>query len=166
MDFAEFLVRRAIVFAIILLALTLGGVALLKRLLPPPTATPTVLSTPTNSTAALTIDFGDGFSKTYRDLPAPPGSTVLSLLQRAADPARPHALTVDITGSGELAFIRGFDGVGHQGSGPEGRYWQFLINGTLGARGAGATPVNPGDAITWILDRYQPSPPADPTPPK
>lgn len=165
MDFAEFLVRRAIVFAVILLALTLGGVALLKRFLPPPTATP-ALPAPTTSTASLTIDFGDGFSKTYRDLPAPPGSTVLSLLQRAADPARPHSLTVDITGSGELAFIRGFDGVGHQGAGPEGRYWQFLVNGTLGARGAGATPVNPGDTITWILDRYQPSPPADSTPPK
>ena len=164
MNFAEFLVRRAIVIAVVLLIVTVGGVTLLKRLLPAPTPPLPAALAPAAAEVTLTIDFGDGFSKTYRDLPTPPDATVVSVLQAAAESTRPHALTVDLTGSGETAFIRGFDGVGNQGSGPTGRYWQFLVNGALGSRGAGVTPIKPGDAITWTLAAYAPSPTGESAP--
>jgi hypothetical protein len=157
MDFAEYLLKRAILVGVVLLVATIALVTVLKRFGPaagpgrgplgggPPAVAPAA------SGVELMVDFGDGFSKRFVGLPAREAETVLSVLQSAGEAGRRGRLEIDVTGSGEMAFVRSIDGVNNQGGAAGARNWQFWVNGERGRVGAGVAPVRPGDRIEWVL---------------
>lgn len=164
MDFAEYLLKRAIVVGVVILAVTLGGVAALKRWGPAgviPSSAPAApgAAVPSPMGVRLTIDFGDGFSKTYERLAAGEGATVLGVLIAAQGGGGARALAVDATGAGATGFVRGIDGVMNA---TDSKYWQFRVNGVLGSVGAGVAAVKPGDSVTWTFGPYEASPTAGP----
>ncbi|TWT88766.1 hypothetical protein Mal64_22540 [Pseudobythopirellula maris] len=63
------------------------------------------------------------------------------------------AWRVEYRGEGAMAFVESIGGATNEG--PDGRNWRFEVNGVEADRGAGATPVSPGDRVLWRFTQFQ-----------
>ena len=95
----------------------------------------------------LTIDYGDGVSKTITDLPWSKGSTVLDVMNAAT--ARPHGITFRYTGTAGFSFMQQIDDVPNQGGGTGKKNWQLWVNTTYADRGFGVYEVQSSDVVLW-----------------
>lgn len=118
---------------------------------PPATPAPAVAEAP--KTVQLTIDYHDGVEKVFTALPFKAGMTVLDVLKLAQE--HPRGIRFESSGSGATTFIKQVDDLKNQGGGRDSLNWQFLINGKLGKRGAGAVTLEPGDRVRWEFDVYK-----------
>lgn len=98
-------------------------------------------------TVRLTIDYGNGATKQFADLPWSQGATVLGAMNAAK--ARPPGLAFAYSGSGTYAFLTTIDGLANEGTGAGRKNWQFLVNGTYANRGFAVYQLKPEDEITW-----------------
>ena len=102
-----------------------------------------------SKTVTLTIDFGDGFQKRYTELKLTPNMTVFDAMLAARKHSRP--LKFQHRGKGETAFVSQIDGLKNDGA---GRNWIFRVEGKLGKRSCGVTPIKAGDHVKWRFERY------------
>lgn len=72
------------------------------------------------------------------------GTTALALLQQAAK--------VDMTGTGDMAYVTSINGTSADSA--KKQYWEFDVNGTAAAVGAGSYVTKDTDTITWKLSSY------------
>ena len=93
----------------------------------------------------LSIDFGDGFTKSYEGLAWKAGDTVKNVLDRATK--HPHPLSYTMRGKGETAFLMALDGRTNQGAGK--RNWMFSVDGTLAKQSFATTEVAGGAHVLW-----------------
>lgn len=156
LDAAERFLGWALIFGVVILAVTIGGGVWLSRRASNSSPDPSAPTTPASNTIALVIDFGDGSQRTYPALAFKPGMSAVSALQDAA--AHTRALPIEISGSGETAFVSAIDGLKNEGAGDKARNWQFFVNSDFGRRGAGATMLSPGDRVTWVFAVWQENP--------
>lgn len=118
-----------------------------------PVDQPVAAPIPAAASVSLTIDYKDGARKVFAALPHSADMTVLDVLNLAA--RHPHGITYISSGSGESAFVKQIDDLKNQGGGAKARNWQFLVNGNVGTRGAGATRLKPGDGVVWDFDVFK-----------
>jgi Domain of unknown function (DUF4430) len=95
----------------------------------------------------LTIDYGDGASKTIADLPWSKGSTVLDVMNAAT--ARPHGITFRYGGSAGFSFMIQIDDLPNQGGGAGKKNWQLWVNSTYANRSFGVYEVQSSDVVLW-----------------
>jgi len=100
---------------------------------------------PEGETVGLMVDFGNGASKHFTDLPWQSGMTLEKLMHIATD-FRP-GIAFSQQGSGELGFLVSLDGLENQGAG--GRNWQYRVNGEHGQMSFCLQPLEPGDQVLW-----------------
>lgn len=99
----------------------------------------------------LSIDFGDGFQKSYRAIPwSADDMTVADAMQFAAQHA--HATKFETRGENDTAFLSSIDGVKNQGYGK--RSWIFHINGSMAEESFGTVKLQVGDAILWRFQEF------------
>lgn len=96
----------------------------------------------------LLIDFGDRKPLLEKSLELTGAPTVLDALQTGCGG------DLEVTGSGETAFVRGILGVANEGAG--GDNWTYRVNGELGNRSAGIMPLSDNDRVEWTLGDYVP----------
>jgi Domain of unknown function (DUF4430) len=93
----------------------------------------------------LTVDFGNGYSVSYSELPWNSEMTVFDAMQLATK--HPHPLQFDHRGKQETAFLTAIAAVGNQGAG--GKNWIFKVNGKVAHQGFAVTPLIAGDDVSW-----------------
>ncbi|WP_052476417.1 DUF4430 domain-containing protein [Cohnella kolymensis] len=74
------------------------------------------------------------------------GDTAASVLKRTA---KAHRLAFETTGSGELTYVKGIDGLYEFDDGPTSG-WKYRINGKVLDIGAGSYKLKPGDRLEWF----------------
>lgn len=74
------------------------------------------------------------------------GDTAASVLKRIA---KSHRLSYEISGSGELTYVQGIDGLYEFDDGPTSG-WKYRVNGKVLDVGAGAYELKPGDRLEWF----------------
>lgn len=72
------------------------------------------------------------------------GRTALELLQENAE--------VEVSGSGENAFVTAIDG--RVADSEQRKYWSFWVNGEMAQVGAGSYVTKDGDMIEWRIETY------------
>ena len=156
LDGVERVLLRIILAALVVLALLLGFATWHARQQRGAVAQNAGANAAT--TITLVIDYGDGVRKTFMDLGASPGMTVLDAMNAAKSHTRPLAFTT--TGSGDSTLLHSIDDVTNEGI--NGRAWQYWIDGTYGMASIGAAKVNPGQRVSWAFRPYDrdPKPPA------
>ena len=107
---------------------------------------------PTAKTVRLVVDFGDGVEVHFTSLAWRPGMTVLDAL----DAAKAHRRGVSFTsrGSGRSAMITAIGGAKNQGGGADSKNWIYYVNDKQAEVGAGARPLEAGDAVLWKYQVY------------
>lgn len=112
----------------------------------PPAASPP----PLESVVRVVIDYKDGVEKGFVAIPFRPDMTVLDALTDAS--RHPRGVKIEVTGKGELAFVRKIDDLANQGGGKTARNWQFSVNGKPGTRGCGVSKLKESDVVRWEFD--------------
>jgi len=97
-------------------------------------------------TVVVQVDFGSEKRSKSIDVVCSPESTVLMSLERAQNMKK---IKLEMTGSGETAFVKAIDGVKNEGG--EGKNWTYRVNDQLGDKSAGVFTVKPGDKIAWTF---------------
>ena len=152
---------RVILIALVFLALLLGFASWHARQQRSAAQQNPVANAAT--TVSLLIDYGDGVRKTFTDLPASPGMTVLDAMNAAKSHARPIAFTT--TGSGDTALLNSIDDLSNEGAAKhpgQSRAWQYWVDGAYGMTSIGAAKVNAGQRVSWAFRPYE----SDPKPPQ
>jgi hypothetical protein len=98
----------------------------------------------------LTIDYGDGVQKVFRELAWKEGMTVLDALEAAAK--HPRGIKSAHRGSGATAFVTGIDDLKNEGS---GRNWTYEVNGKKANKSCGVWTLQEGDSIVWKFAKYE-----------
>lgn len=124
------------------------------------------VAAPAVAVCSLVVDYGDFCQKHYTHIEFKPGMTAFDILKAAE--AHPRGVKVSSAGSGERAFVKAIDDVANGekkarkadaksgNAEPIKGYWQFMVNGKYGERGAGATAVGAGDEVRWFFGEYTP----------
>src|SRR5262249_29412090 len=99
------------------------------------------------NTVRLTVDYGDGVTKTVNDLAWSKGNTVLDAMKAAT--ARSHGISFSYTGSGTSAVLTKIDDVQNQGGGAGKKNWQYWVNGTYGDRSFATFELQAQDEVVW-----------------
>lgn len=108
---------------------------------------------PVSKAVSLVVDYGDGVEKHFTRLTHAEGMTVFAVLKAAS--GHPRGITLDATGSGETAFVRGIDGLANEGGGGSKHNWQFEVNGEFAKRGSGVYVLSPGDRVRWFFGPWK-----------
>ena len=98
----------------------------------------------------LTIDYGDGVQKVFRELAWKEGMTVQGALEAAA--RHPRGIKFAQQGSGATAFITAIDDQKNEGT---GRNWTYEVNGKKANKSCGVWPLQAGDSVLWRFAEYQ-----------
>lgn len=98
----------------------------------------------------LTIDYGDGVEKVFRELPWKDGMTVFNALEAAAKHRR--GIKVMHQGSGATTLVTAIDDLKNEG---RGRNWLFEVNGKLGEKSCALVRLEAGDAALWRFAKYK-----------
>lgn len=106
-----------------------------------------------DNTVRLTVDYGDGASKTISDLGWAKGNTVLDALKEAT--TRPHGVSFSFTGSGDSAVLTKIDDVQNQGAGTGKKNWQYWVNGAYGDRSFATFELQAQDVVLWRFTTEQ-----------
>ncbi len=77
-------------------------------------------------------------------------TTVFDALRQAEQSDK--RIQLDVSGSGETAFVRSLGGVTNRGA--AGKNWIYYVNGELANRGAGVFQIAPGDRVVWRFGQY------------
>ncbi|MEQ8208858.1 MAG: DUF4430 domain-containing protein [Lacipirellulaceae bacterium] len=104
---------------------------------------------PVAETVKLTIDFGNGATRSFEKLPWNEGMTVADLMQ-AAKEFRP-GIRYEAKGEGKTAFLDSLEGVA--GGGVNERNWLYRVNGEHAKKSYGVFELQPGDEVLWIYER-------------
>jgi hypothetical protein len=102
---------------------------------------------------SLSIDYGDGQTRSFKAIKWREGMTVLNMLESAAK--QTPGVQYEIGGSGELTILNSIDGVENQGGGDGAKNWIFTVNGRLGDKSCAVARVEPSDAVLWKFDLYE-----------
>ena len=102
------------------------------------------------TTVELTIDFGNGFRKSYPAIPAADRITVADAMQFAAEHA--HATRFTTRGQQQTAFLSAIDGIENEGYGK--RCWIFYVNGKKADESYGVAKLVAGDTILWRFETF------------
>ena len=111
---------------------------------------------PAGQSVTLAIDFGQGTTRTFADLPWRQGMTVADLM-RGVHRSQP-SFKFSQRGSGARAFLTTIGEVanGELANGAKnGDYWLYTINGKQGTRSFGIQPLNPGDRVLWTFGLWE-----------
>lgn len=106
-----------------------------------------------DKTIRLTIDYGDGVSKTIDHLAWAKGYTVLDAMKEAT--ARPHGISFSFTGSGGSAMLTKIDDVANEGGGAGKKDWHYLVNGAYGDRSFATFALQAHDDVVWRFTTAQ-----------
>ncbi|MEM8946096.1 MAG: DUF4430 domain-containing protein [Planctomycetota bacterium] len=113
---------------------------------------------PPGTSAALTIDFGNGATKVFEALPCLPDMTVADLMQ-AAHAFRP-GIEFTQKGSGASGFLTSLDGLANEGAG--GRNWIYQVDGRHAVQSYCLEKIQPGMHVLWTFtDQLYNDPPAE-----
>jgi hypothetical protein len=108
------------------------------------------------STANLFVDWGSEFHdpawQACDDLSIDTGSTVLDLMNEAAEECDPP-IPFTYTGSGQSAFLTSIDGVANNQNN-NGYYWVYFVNGQAPQVGFGAYTLSAGDSVAWDYKHF------------
>ena len=96
-------------------------------------------------TVTLTVDYGDGVTKSISNLAWTKGNTVLDAMKEAT--ARPRGISFSFTGTGDAAVLTKIDDVPNEGPGK--RNWQFWVNGAYGDRSFAVFELQAQDVVVW-----------------
>jgi len=99
----------------------------------------------TASTVRLTVDYGDGITKTISNLAWVKSETVLDAMKAAT--ARSHGIAFSYTGNGPMAMLTRIDDVQNQGGGK--RNWQYWVNDAYGDRSFATFELQAQDSVVW-----------------
>jgi uncharacterized protein DUF4430 len=97
-----------------------------------------------SKTVQLTIDYGDGVQKVFRNLEWKERMTVLDALQLAAK--HPRGIKFSHRGSGATAFVTSIDEQTNEGA---GRNWLYEVNGKPANKSCGVWELKAGDSVLW-----------------
>jgi uncharacterized protein DUF4430 len=103
-----------------------------------------------SKTVELTIDYGDGVQKVFRELAWNEGMTVLDALEAAAK--HPRGIKPAHRGSGATAFVTAIDDLKNEGS---GRNWTYEVNGKKANKSCGVWTLEGGDRVVWRFAKYE-----------
>ncbi len=106
-----------------------------------------------DNTVRLTVDYGDGVSKTINGLAWAKGYTVLDVMKEAT--ARPHGNSFSFTGTGDAAMLTKIDDVASEGGGAGKKNWQYWVNGAAGDRSFAIFALQAQDDIVWRFTTEQ-----------
>lgn len=106
-----------------------------------------------DNTVRLTVDYGDGISKTINGLVWANGYTVLDVLKEAT--GRPHGISFSFTGTDDAAMLTKIDDVANQGGGAGRKNWQYWVNGAYGNRSFATFALQAQDDIVWRFTTEQ-----------
>lgn len=99
------------------------------------------------STVRLTVDYGDGITKTIGNLAWAKGDTILDAMKTAT--ARPHGISFSYTGNGTAAMLTRIDDVQNEGGGTGKKNWQYWVNDAYGDRSFAIFELQAQDMIVW-----------------
>ena len=102
------------------------------------------------ATVALTIDFGNGFRKSYPTIPATKPMTVADAMRFAS--AHKHPTQFTTRGKKQTAFLESIDGIQHEGYGK--RCWIFYVNGKKADQSYGTASLTAGDTVLWRFQTF------------
>jgi hypothetical protein len=103
-----------------------------------------------SKTVQLTIDYGDGVQKVFRELEWKEGMTVQGALEAAAK--HPRGIKFAHQGSGATAFVTAIDDQKNEGT---GRNWTYEVNGKKANKSCGIWPLKAGDSVLWRFAEYE-----------
>ncbi len=98
----------------------------------------------------LVVDYGDGVSKHFTELPWKQGMTVFDALRLAA--AHRHGIQFESRGSGETLFVTRIDDLTNEG---RGKNWVFRVNDKLAEASCAVSNLGPGDSVLWKFEVYR-----------
>jgi hypothetical protein len=153
LDVIERWLLRAIIGAVVLLALLLGFAALQTRHLRAVAAA--AASSPVGNAISIVVDFGDGAQRRVSGIAFAPGMTVLDAMNAAKE--RAHSFGFSASGRGETALVSQIDDVANE-SGQGSRAWQYWINREYGTVSVGAAALKAGDRVSWAFRKYEANP--------
>jgi len=107
----------------------------------------------TDNTVSLTVDYGDGVSKTMDHLAWTKGNTVLDAMKAAT--ARPHGISFSFTGTGDATMLTKIDDVASEGGGAGKKNWRYWVNGAYGDRSFATFALQAHDHIVWRFTSEQ-----------
>lgn len=159
LDRVERVLLRVILVAVLVLALLLGFASWHTRQ-QRAAAAAQAAGANVATMVSLAIDYGDGVRKTFTDLPASPGMTVLDVMNAGKSHARP--ITFTATGSGETTLLDSIDDLPNEGANKRpSRCWQYWIDSSYGMSSIAVAKVNAGQRVSWAFRPYE----SDPKPP-
>jgi len=91
-------------------------------------------------TVTITADFGEGYSKEWKDVKVSKGATVF-------DAMKASGMQFDYNIQSFGAFITSIEGLGENRS--TGKYWQYWVNGNYAQLGVSNQKVSDGMTIEW-----------------
>jgi hypothetical protein len=105
---------------------------------------------PVQPTISLTVDYGDGVSKSFAKIPWKEKQTVWDVLQAAVK--HPRGIKLMHRGSGATTLVTQIDDLANEG---RGKNWLFEVNGKLGEKSCAVVELAAGDAVLWRFAEYQ-----------
>jgi hypothetical protein len=114
---------------------------------------PSAGAEPNDSVVQMVVDFGDGVQKHFTQLKWQEGATVFDVMQAAM--RHPRGIRVKYRGKRETLLVTEIDGLQSEAAGAGSRNWIFRINGQLGQRSAGISPLKAGDTVLWRFETYR-----------
>jgi hypothetical protein len=106
-----------------------------------------------DNTVRLTVDYGDGVTKTIDSLAWAKGNTVLDAMKEAT--ARPHGISFSFTGTGDATMLTKIDNVASEGGGAGKKNWRYWVNGAYGDRSFATFALQAQDDIVWRFTSEQ-----------
>lgn len=101
----------------------------------------------------LIVDYGDGVQKHFTRLVWNERATVFSMMEGAMKHRR--GIEVKYRGQGATLLVTEIDGLKGEPAGAGSRNWIYRVNGQIGQRSAGITPVKAGDTVLWSFETYR-----------
>ena len=106
------------------------------------------------NTVELSIDFGAGKTKHFKQIAWSRDMTVLMAMELAKE--QHPGLDFKYRGRGGTAFLTQIDDIKNEGGGSGKKNWIFLVNGKQGTKGFGAHKLMQGDKVLWKFTQYKP----------
>jgi len=98
-------------------------------------------------TIRLTVDYGDGITKTISNLAWAKGDTILDAMKTAT--ARPHGISFSYAGNGAATMLTRIDDVQNEGGGTRKKNWQYWVNDAYGDRSFATFELQAQDVVVW-----------------
>lgn len=108
---------------------------------------------PNDAVVRMVVDYGDGVQKHFTQLKWEEGAAVFDVMQAAM--RHPRGIRAKYRGKGETLLVTEIDGLKSEAAGAGSRNWIFRVNGQLGQRSAGISPVKAGDTVLWSFETYR-----------